>query len=242
MPSKREKQLKYLLLFSISVLLSSCAQGYDRYMEEGRKFQESKEYEKAKKSFHYAVFEGRKDKKSPDKLIKAISSEIECCNSLNISDDAISLSDEAANVYLKAGFVEKSALMRKQAGDLSQKAGNSIAADTYYDQGLADLKAARKGRSNVEASILISKGEILMQKKQYKQAANLMQKACNMMDKLPDPDKHAESVALNKLSFIYDQLNMENEAVECSERAKKIEVTGIGARVENLGEMVPKFK
>lgn len=241
MPTSFKTGSRYILLLCLPVLLSSCAQGYDRYMEEGHKLFEKKDYEKAKQTFHYAVFEGRKDKKSPDKLLKAISAEIECCDFLHNNDDAISLSDEAANAYLKADFPEKSASMRKRAGDYSLIAGNATAADSYYDQALADLRAAKKGGSNVEAAILIAKAEIVLSRKQYKEAARLFQKASKMMDKLPDPDKHSQAIALNKLAFIYEQLNMENEAVECSERAKRLEVSGIRARVDNLGEMVPKF-
>src|SRR5579883_1089939 len=173
MPNKLRVNFRILLICALCTLLSSCAQGYDRYMEEGRKFYETNEYQKAKEKFHLANFEARKEKKLHDKQIKAIVSEIECCNALKLADDAVSLSDEDADVYLKDGFIEKSAAMRKQAADLSVVAGNSTAASSYYDKALSDLKSAGKPRSNIEAAILVAKAELASNRQEYKAACNL---------------------------------------------------------------------
>ena len=40
------------VLLSLATFLASCSMGYDKYMEDGRKFKAQNEYEKAAESFH----------------------------------------------------------------------------------------------------------------------------------------------------------------------------------------------
>lgn len=233
-----QKPFKWLMPIGLALLLSSCAQGYDRYMEEGRKLKEKQEYENAKKSFHYAVFEGRKDKKSPDKLVAALTAEIDCTRNLNQTDEAVKLSDEAATALEKAGKTAEAAALRKQSGDFSAAASDTISADSSYEQALADLKTAGQEKSQTAASIYMAQSDLLSAKKKYKEAGRSLQKACSIMEEISDSDSHSYAVALHKLAFIYQQLNMENEAIDCDERAKSIEISGIKGKVHKI---IPKI-
>ena len=64
-----------VLMALLCLLFCACGVAYDRYMQEGKKFQKQHETERARQTFHMAVLEARKDEKKRELLIDALVAE-----------------------------------------------------------------------------------------------------------------------------------------------------------------------
>lgn len=229
---------RFVLFFVVLVILGGCAPSYERYMQEGNRFLEQKDYEKAKTSFHKAVMEARKDKKKSERLIDALLAERDCAVALQQYDSALNLLSEAASVLEKNTELKRAAGIRKQMGDLALGKSNADA-ENNYSLALTDLQQAGLEKSHETALVLLSIADYnSMQLKDKKTACKTLEKSIKLMDEIGDQDNHTKAGALHKLAFIYGELNRENDQIAADERAKTIEIAGVKGSVY---KMLPKL-
>lgn len=233
-----KKQISSVLTLASAVcLLNSCAPPYEKYMREGADFELKGKYPQAKESYHKAVGEARKLKKAEKgepKLLAALVAEAALARMTKEDDAAVRIWTEAIEIAEKSKDFQRAAKLRKNIGDLLVLNGNNHDAEISYKEGLKDLDQGGELKSEIGGAILMALGDLKIAKKDNRGALALMEKANTTLDGITGRDLHLHADVLHKLSFIYQELNRENDAIECEERAKKIEMSGIGGRVQTL--------
>lgn len=223
-----------LFILVAACLTAACAAPYDRYMQEGREFQQKKDYLKAKASFHKAALSLASDAKSKSKLEDALLAEADCAEMLAQDEDFLALLTRAAELSKSNAQIEKAAELKKRMAFYCLAKNNWKSARDYYQEGISDLSESDSAQSKLAAEMHLGLADCFCQAKQLEKAEAQLQKAIETMDKCPQPDNHFQAVALHKLAFIYEQLNRENDAIEADELAKKLELGGIKGSVRKM--------
>ena len=230
-PKKMSCALTALVALS---LLCSCTPPYDRYMQEGEEFQKKTKYAQAKDSFHKAVYEARKMKDGDTKQLAAVLAEAEAVRATEDDEGTVQLWNDAISLAEKMKNYKKAARLRKDMGDLYVLAGNNREAEHCFKEGLKGLEAQGEEKSEIAGELLMALGDLKIAKKDNQRALQFMQKANTTLDGIEGRNLHLHADVLHKLSFIYQELNRENDAMDCEDRAKKLEMSGIGGRVQTL--------
>lgn len=228
--------------FSLVILLTACSPPYERYMQEGQTLSDKQDYAGARKSFHKAVLELRPEKKLQDRLLKALASEKECASLMNDTDAACNLLSETCGLYEKAGDLKKAAMCQKEMGTLFAATDPSKALD-YFNAGLDFLKQGRMEVSPEQADLLAAIGDVKTGQKDYKNARPFFEQSCGLLDKIKySENDQVHATYLHKLAFVYEQLNMENEAIEANQRAKALEMSGLSLNVGKMKKVRDSLK
>ncbi|MBX9689164.1 MAG: tetratricopeptide repeat protein [Candidatus Obscuribacterales bacterium] len=233
---------RLLLLFSTlclsGVFLHSCTRAYERYMEAGKSEFQKHELSKARDSFHKAVQEGRKNAKQSAELQKALLQELECTKALSLTDESVKVLTELAAVAGKEKNFEQAATYKRQIADLYAADGNSYEAESAYNDVLSFLDNAGLPQSRENALANFGIADLRKNRKNYKAAVKYMEQACNLLLEINDSDTHLLATRLHDLAFIYSELNRDNDAIAADEKAKSIEIGGIGSQVHKI---IPKI-
>lgn len=218
-----------VVLFALSC--SACAPPFDRFMQEGQEFRKKNNLPKARQSFHSAVMNARQQKKT-DKLLTALDAEIETANMQNDADGALTLENEELDLLQKKGDdPQKIATLQKDMAANNRALGSDEEARRILGEAYSDLKRANQTKTEIACEIQAAIGQLALDKKDYKAALKLFENANKTLDTAVNRDLHFQAEVLHKLAFIYDQTNRENDAIECEERAKNLEMGSIKNKI-----------
>lgn len=217
-------------------VLQSCTAPYERFMQEGKENETANKLDDARKSYHRAGLEAKKDSKdkNKEKLLAALNAEADACAGNKQTQDAIEVLAQARVALLAGNQVIQAAETSRRMGALAMSASDFVGAGEYYKQGLEDLKNAGMDKSELRADLLAALAELHISGNRFKEAARLLQEAYTIMSELQDADNHLQSTIMNRLAFVYQQLGMDDEALDLMEAAKKVEVSGVKERVKKL--------
>lgn len=219
----------------LALLLSSCTPPYDEYMKEGKDFRNKNSFDKAQASFHKAVLEAKKitkpDKK--EKLIAAILAEVEADTMVHKNDDALRLLSEAVTVAENSNDDKQGAKLRKQMADLNCVQEDFNEAKNNYTLAYEHIKTLGQEKSELACEILAGLGD-LYKDKDNKTALKYYESANKTLTTAAGRDMHFQVSVLHKLAYIYEALHRENDAIDCEEQAKSLEMTSVGNRIDGM--------
>ncbi len=226
-----ENKFGVLAVLLLSLSSSGCAAPFERFMQEGHEFRNKNKLDKARQSFHSAVMNARQQKRT-EQLVKALEAEIETASMQNDDEGALTLrSEEFELLSKKKEDPQKLAGLEKEMAINNRTLGNDEEARKLLGEAFSRLKRAEQTRTELACEIQAAIGQMALDKKDYKTALKLFESTNKTLDTAVNRDLHFQADVLHKLAFIYEQLNRENDAIECEERAKNLELGSIKNKI-----------
>lgn len=238
-----QNRIKILAVLLVALSVGACTPPFDRYMLEGQAAMDKHEYEKARATFHKAVYEGRRSTKSKANLLAALEAEAVCAEALKQYDDEITLLEEAAKAC-KADPVlgpVRAAKIEKRMGDLEASQSDNDHAFEYYKKALETLEGAGKATSADSAFVYIALGQMNSNRKSYKEARPYLEKGLLILDEANEPRTYIQKgAAMNELANVYRELGMEDQAGELEAQARVSQIAGTRGQIRKMLSGIPR--
>lgn len=236
---------KAKVLFGISLvalLVAGCTPPFDRYMLEGQAAMDKHEYEKAKATFHKAVYEARRSPKAKASLVAALEAEAICAENLKQPEDEIKLLEEAAAACKADSTLGpiRAAKIEKRMGDIASAASDDDHAFEYYKKALETLEGAGAAKSVESGTVYVALGDMNSNRKSYKEARTYYETGLTMIDEDRSGRTYLEMGAtLNKLANVYRELGMEDAAADLETQARTGQIAGTRGQIRKMLSGIP---